>query len=264
VLVIAERINATRKRIRKAVLDRDADRIGREARRQHEAGGDYIDANAGIDADHEPERLAWLVETIQAAVECPVSLDSAHADAIAAGLEVHKGTAMVNSVTAEEGRHEAVLPLVKDYGALVIALTIGTAGMPTGVEDRLEAAKEVADRIAKHEIPMERVYFDPMVCAVATSSDAGRIVLETVRRLREAYPESHVTCGLSNVSFGLPQRRLLNRTFLPMLMSMGLDSAIMDPTEPGMMATIFAAEAALGADEFCMNYISAERAGTLS
>ncbi len=262
-LIIAERINASRKRIRKAILDRDAELIRKEARSQFDAGAQYIDANAGIEAEREPDDLAWLVETVQSAVDCPVALDSTSAKALEAALRVHKGTPMINSITGEPGRHEAILPLASQYGALVVALTIGPGGMPTSIDERLDAAHLIARHAAEHGIALNRIYFDPIIYSTATDSSAGKMAIETVRRLKAEIPDAHITCGLSNISFGLPHRNVLNHAFLPMLMSAGMDSAIIDPTEPHMMAAVLAAEAILGRDEFCMNYITAERTGKL-
>jgi len=263
VLIIAERINATRKRIRKAILERDAAFVKTETRKQLDTGADYIDANAGIEAGREPDDLKWLVETIQSEADCAVSLDSTNTDALKAALPLVKGMPFVNSITGEDGRHESVLPLVKEYGALLVALTIGRAGMPTTIDERLDAARQIADLVSQHDIGLDRVYYDPIIYSAATDGNAGMMALETVQRLHAEFPDAHITCGLSNISFGLPHRNVLNRAFLPMLLSAGLDSAIIDPTEPHMMAAVFAAEAILGRDEFCMNYITAERAGKL-
>jgi len=263
-LVIGERINATRKRIRKAILGRDADRIRQEARAQADAGADCIDANAGIEADREPDDLRWLVEAIQSEVDLPVALDSTNAEALRAALPVHQGEPMINSITGEAGRHEAVLPLAREHNARLVALTIGPDGMPTNVDERLAAAHQIAELAAGHGVALDRLYFDPVIYTAATDGDAGRSAIETVRRLREDFPDAHITCGLSNISFGLPHRNVLNRAFLPMLLAAGLDSAIIDPTEPQMMAMVVAAEALLGRDDFCMNYIAAERAGRLT
>ena len=263
-LIIAERINATRKRIRKAILERDAELIRMETRNQLEAGGNYIDANAGIEATREPDDLKWLVETIQSAADCPISLDSTNVDALKAALPLVKSKpVMINSITGEHGRHEEVLPLVRDFETLVVALTIGPEGMPTSIDQRIEAAKYVVDKINAHGIALDRVYFDPIIYSAATDAEAGRMAIETVRRLKAEFPAAHITGGLSNISFGLPRRNVLNRVFLPMLLAVGLDSAIIDPTEPGMVANTLAAEAILGRDDFCMNYIMAERAGKL-
>ena len=263
-LVIAERINATRKRIRQAILGRKAKLIKEEARKQLEAGADYIDANAGIEAEREPEDLVWLLETIQAEVDCPVALDSTNVEALKAALPLHKGTPMINSITGEDGRHEDVLPLVKEYDALLVALTIGPEGMPTSVDERLGAAAYILDLVTKQGVPLDHVYFDPIIYSAATDPHAGMMAIETVRRLKEQFPEAHVTCGLSNISFGLPHRNVLNRAFLPMLLCAGLDSAIIDPTSPHIMPTVTAAEAILGRDDFCVNYIAAARAGKLN
>ena len=263
-LVIAERINATRKRVRKAILDRNVELIKKETLKQLEAGADYIDANAGIEAGREPDDLVWLLETIQSAADCVVALDSTNAAALEAALPRHEGVPMVNSITGEDGRHEAVLPLVKEYNTLLVALTIGPEGMPTTIDERLRAAAHIVELVGKQDIPLDRVYFDPIIYSAATDAQAGMMAIDTVRRLRAEFPEAHITCGLSNISFGLPSRNVLNRAFLPMLMSAGLDSAIIDPTSPHMMAAVAAAEAILGRDDFCMNYITAERAGKLS
>jgi 5-methyltetrahydrofolate--homocysteine methyltransferase len=171
---------------------------------------------------------------------------------------------MINSITAEKGRHEDVLPLAKEHGALLVALTVGPDGMPTSADDRVNAARLIVRLVEEYDIPIQNVYFDPVVYSVATSGDAGRIAIESVRRLKTEYPDAHITCGLRNISFGLPRRRVLNRTFLAMLIGAGLDAAILDPTEPGMMSTVLGAEAVVGRDEFCMNYIGAERAGRLN
>ena len=140
-LIIAERINATRKRIRKAILERDAELIKAETKKQLAVGGNYIDANAGIEASREPDDLKWLVETIQSEAECPISLDSTNVNALKAALPLVKTKpVMINSITGEKGRYEEVLPLVRDFNTLVVALTIGPEGMPTSIDARLEAA----------------------------------------------------------------------------------------------------------------------------
>lgn len=262
-LIIAERINATRKRVRKAILERNAELIKQETLKQLDAGADYIDANAGIEADREADDLVWLLETIQSAADCVVALDSTNPDALKAALPLHKGVPMVNSITGEDGRHEEVLPLVKEHDALLVALTIGPEGMPTTVDERLSAAGHIVDLVSKQDIPLDHVYFDPIIYSAATDAKAGMMAIETVLRIHAEFPDAHITCGLSNISFGLPHRNVLNRTFLPMLMAAGLDSAIIDPVSPHMVAAVTAAEAILGRDDFCMNYITAERAGKL-
>lgn len=265
-LVIAERINASRKPIQKAILERKGLLVRKETRRQLDAGAGYIDANAGISPDREPDDLVWLVKNIQReAPEALISLDTTNPAALRAALPVLTNSpAMINSISGEKGRHEEILPLVREFGTRVIALTIGHDGaLPETVDDRLRAADFLAGLLAKESIPLERVYFDPIVYSVATNQQAGKVALETVRALREKFPAAHVTCGLSNISFGLPRRSLLNTTFLAMMLSAGIDSAIIDPVEPKMAAGLIAAKALLGEDDFCVNYIAAERAGKL-
>jgi len=262
-LIIAERINTTRKRIAAAVRGRDADFIRREALRQAEAGAGYIDANAGTSVKHEVDDLVWLTETIQSAVKVPVCVDSANPKALQAALKVHWGDAMVNSITAEAERIEGILPLVAEYETRVVALTMDDGGMPESADDRLRVADGLVRKLTGEGVPLDRIYFDPLIRPISTNPDQALAALETTRRIMTGFQGVHTVCGLSNVSFGLPRRNLLNRTFLGLMIGAGLDTVIIDPTEAGMMSTVHAAETLAGRDEFCMNYITAEREGRL-
>jgi len=263
VRIVGERINATRKRVAAALERRDEAFIQAEARKQAEAGADLIDVNADARVGHEAEDLRWLAEAVQAAVELPLCLDSASLEAHEAALKVHRGPALLNSANAEAGRLAALLPLAKEHEAELVCLTTGESGVPQNAEERVALAHQMAEAVSKAGVPLGRIYFDPAVTAVATAGPAGRDLIGAVRRIRSEIPDAHVICGLSNVSFGLPQRGLLNRTFLAMLMASGLDAAILDPTRPGMMPTVRAAEALLGRDDFCLEYITAQREGKL-
>lgn len=263
-IIIAERINATRKRIGKAVAERDAKHIRREARFQTEAGATHIDCNAGRNPDTEVEDLVWMIGCVQDEVETPISIDSANPAAIAAGLKTVKKTPIINSVTAEKDRMERVFPLAAESGAMLVALCLGDGGMPQGLDDRLRAAETIVKAAAAASIPVDRLIFDPLVVPISTDAAEVRAAIEAVRQIMQRYPGTHTTCGLSNISFGLPCRNVLNRTFLAMLVEAGLDGAILDPTETHMMATVLAAEALVGRDEYCMNYIQAGRADRLS
>jgi len=262
VLIVAERINATRKRIRRAIEERDTALIQKEAVQQAQAGGDYIDANAGIDVDREADDLAWLVQTIQAAVDKPLCIDSTYGPAQAAALKLHKGQAIVNSISAEEGRSAEILPLVQQYNTLLVGLTMEST-VPTDKEGRLAAAETIVRIVKGAGIGLDRLLFDPVVATAATDPNAPLAVRDTIVEMKQRWPECRTIVGLSNVSFGLPVRTHLNRTFLAFLIEAGLDAAIIDPTEPNMVATVRAAEALLGKDEFCMNYITAHREGLL-
>jgi len=207
--------------------------------------------------------MDWLVNVVQEAVDCRLCIDSPNPAAIEMGLKLAKQKALVNSITGEEERVNAIMPMVKDYGASVVALTMDESGMPKTGEDRHRIARKIIDMIAGYDIPMDDIYFDPLVQPVGTNLDQGVAVLEGIRLIRASFPDAHITCGLSNISFGLPDRKLLNRTFLPMAMSAGIDAAIMDPTDKPLMMTLMASCAILAQDEFCLNYIKAWRQGKL-
>jgi len=262
-LIVGERINASRKHIRQAVQERDAEFVRREAKRQAAAGAHYIDVNAGADPRREADDLKWLVETVQSAVALPLCLDSPSARAIKGVLPLVEKTPMINSITAEPERLRNFLPLVQETGGPVVGLCMTEKGMPCGVADRMTAVEQMCAALEQAGIARTRVHFDPCLAPVATSAEEALAALEAVRRIHRDFTGAHTTCGLSNISFGLPQRNLLNRTWLALLMGAGLDGAILDPTEPHMMATIIAGLALLGRDSFCMNYIQAERAGAL-
>lgn len=262
-LIVAERINTSRKRIGSAVRKRDTAFIAREAVTQAEAGAAYIDVNAGTSVADELDDLVWLTETVQSAVKVPVCIDSANPKALEAALKVHTGEAMINSITAERERIEAILPLVVQYGSRVVALAMDDGGMPETADDRLRVVEGLLKRLTGEGIEPERIYFDPLIRPISTNPDQARAAVEATRRIMTEFDLVHTICGLSNISFGLPRRNLLNRSFLTLLIGAGLDAAIIDPTEPGIMSTVLAAEALLGRDEFCMNYISAERDGRL-
>jgi 5-methyltetrahydrofolate--homocysteine methyltransferase len=255
-LIVGERINSSRPKIAEAIRGRDAAFIQDEARRQVVAGAQMLDVNAGASLDTEPQDLVWLVETVQGAVDVPLCLDSPRPEALRKAARAHRGVPLVNSITGERARQEAVLPVVADSGASVVALTMGEAGMPRTAEDRVRVAAEIVRAVQAAGVPLERVYFDPVISALATDHTQGREVLEAVGRIRREFAPAHVIAGLSNIGFGLPSRRLLNHTFLVMLMAAGMDAVIADPTTEGFPETVAAAQALLGEDEFCMAYIS--------
>ena len=262
-LIIAERINSTRKRIGKAVLARDAEYISREAVKQADAGGGYIDANAGTSVANEVADLVWLTETIQSATDVPVCLDSANPEALAAALKVHSGNAMINSITGEKVRLDGIVPLVAEYGTRVVALPMDDSGMPETADDRLRVAANIVKTLDGKGVALDRIYFDPLIRPISTNPEQMAAALDATTRIMTEFPGVHTICGLSNISFGLPQRKLLNRSFLTLMINAGLDSAILDPTTAGLMSTVYAVEALVGRDEFCMNFITAERAGKL-
>jgi len=262
--IVGERINASRKRIARALDERDAKWIAREARRQAEAGASFIDVNAGTSVAKEVGNMAWLAEIVAGTVEVPLCADSANPEALSAALKLNKhGRPMINSITAEKARLEGILPLVRQFNTRVVALTMDDSGMPEDADGRVAVAEKLFAKLAASGVPADDIFFDVLIRPISTDTRQAGFCLEAVRRIRERCPGVHFMCGMSNVSFGLPKRRILNRTFLTMLMVAGQDGAILDPTEPDVAAALFATRALLGQDEYCLEYIAADRAGRL-
>jgi 5-methyltetrahydrofolate--homocysteine methyltransferase len=261
-LIIGELINCTRKRIGAAAQSRDTEFIKEVARNQVTAGADILDVNGGLPGQ-EVECLPWLVNTIQEVVDVPLCLDSADPEALRRALPLCKHRAMINSITDEAARYSAVLPLVKQYSAKVIALCMSESGPPANLEVRVATASRLVDRLTADGIPLDDIYVDSCVMPVSVGSDRGKAVVEAVGQITARYPGVHTSAGVSNVSFGLPVRKLLNEAFLVLLMARGLDAAIVDPCDPELMMNIKAAEALLGRDKYCSNYLRAYREGKL-
>jgi cobalamin-dependent methionine synthase I len=263
-LIIGERINASRKRIAPAVENKDAEFILNEAGMQIEAGADYVDANAGtFGPEREPDLLCWLVETMQGKYDCKISLDSPNPKAIEPALKLHKGKAMINSISLETERYESLMPLVRDFGTDVIAMCADDNGMPTDLENKLRIAGSLVEKLTAAGVALENIYIDPLVYPISTDHTYATVVLEAIERIMTDYPGIHTSIGLSNVSYGLPFRFQLNQMFMVLAMGRGLDGAILDPTDKRLTANIITTRALLGQDEFCMKYIEAHQSGKL-
>ena len=261
--IIGEKINGTRKTVKEAVLNRDVTFIERLACSQADAGSTWIDVNAGTATEREGEDLIWLVQTVQAVVEKPLCLDSANPNAIATALPHVKQAPLINSISGETNRLEGVLPLAAQAGGGVIALAMDDKGIPATTDGRLAIVHRLIEATRSVDIPDDKVYVDPLVMTIGASGDAARVALATVRAVKAAYPKVHFTSGLSNVSYGLPVRTLINRAFLTLMLEAGLDSAILDPLDKELRKALLAAEAVLGIDRHCLNYTRAFRAGML-
>ncbi len=259
--LIGEKINGTRTRIARAVVERDAEFIRSLAKRQVEGGAHWLDVNAGTLPEREPDDLVWLVNTVQEVTDQPLCLDSANPRALAPALAVTRKTPLINSISGEPNRLTGVLPLAAEHGCPVIALCMDDKGIPANVETRLDVIRRVLDATRRAGVPDERVYIDPLVMTIATNIECVNIALATMRAVRAEFPETHLTSGLSNVSFGLPARGLVNRTFLVLAMAAGLDTAIADPLDAELRATIYAADLVLGRDKHCLGYTRAYRSG---
>jgi len=260
-IIIGELINASRKAIKAAIEAQDAAAIQQVAADQAAAGADYIDVNAGIFVGKEPAYLKWLVQTVQQTTDKPCAIDSPDPLAIEAALAAHRGTPLINSISLEKARYDKLMPIIAGTDMKVIALCMSDAGMPQTVDDRMRIADELVGGLIKNNIPVENIFVDPLVQPLSVDKSFGVGFINTIEKIVATFPGIHTACGLSNISYGLPARQFMNRTFMTMAIAKGLDGAIINPLDGRMMATIIAAEALAGRDNFCMNYLKACRAG---
>lgn len=258
--LIAERINMTRKKMREKIWERDADYVIAEVKNQEAKGATHIDINAGGDPSKEIEDMKWLTELVSQHTELPISFDSANPDALRAGLEIcNRPGTIINSITAEQKRIKNTLPLVKEFNTHVIALTMDDTGMPPDLDARIKVADNLVTLFHENNISLERVHMDALAQPVSSNPDQVAHTINAIKYISDTYPEMHTMVGLSNVSYGVPQRIHVNRAFIVLLLNAGIDGAIIDTTADGMMGIVYAAQALLGKDDFCMNYITAAR-----
>jgi len=260
-IVVGELINASRKAVGAAIEAQDAGYILQVARDQMEAGADYIDVNAGIFVDKEGDYAEWMVRLIQENTDAVCSLDSPDPEVLTQALRVHQGTAMINSISLEKERYDAIIPIVAGTGLKVIGLCMSDEGMPVTKEDRLKIADKLINGLVKNNVKLENIFIDPLVQPVATDQSYGAEFLNAIEGIMTGYPGIHTICGLSNISHGLPNRKLLNMSFAIMAVAKGLDGLIINPLDRQIMAGLTAAETLAGRDEYCEKYLSAFRAG---
>jgi 5-methyltetrahydrofolate--homocysteine methyltransferase len=257
--IIGERINPTgRKKFAEELRNGDLSTVTADALAQAQAGADMVDVNAGIPLVDEPALLASMLRTVQDATDLPICIDSSVIEALEAGLSVYEGRALVNSVTAEDERLEEILPLVARHGAAVIGLANDETGIPETPQKRLECARKIVSAAADYGIAREDVLIDPLAMTVGADTEAVTTTLATISLIRDELGVN-MCLGASNVSFGLPQRHVLNAAFLPMAMAAGLTSAIMS-TAPVCVEAVRAADLLLGHDPWGTSWIAAHRA----
>ena len=259
-LIVGELINASRKAIATAIEAQDKETIEKVAKDQLEAGANFVDVNAGVFVGQETDYLKWLVSTVQSVVEAPCCIDSPDPQAIEAALSIHKGTAMINSISLEKERYQSLLPIVAGTDLKVVALCMSDEGMPETTEQRIKIADKLINGLVASNISIENIYVDPLVQPISTNTGFGVEFVDAVEAIKKNFEGVHTMCGLSNISFGLPERKFLNQTFMVMAITKGLDGAIINPLDKKMMANIIAAEALMGKDDYCMNYLKAFRA----
>ena len=260
-VIIGERINPTgRKLLGQEMAQGNFERVRRDALAQVEAGAQILDVNAGVPLADEPALLAEAIRVVQAATGAPICIDSSVVAALRAGLAVVKGKPLVNSVTAEEERLEAVLPMVAEYHAAVIGVSNDETGISYDVRERFKVAKKIVERAEAYGIPREDVIIDPLAMPAGAVPGAAATLFALVRMIREELG-CNTTCGASNISFGLPDRPALNGTFLSMAIAAGMTCAITNPIEPEIKKGVMAANLLMGHDENCMAWITAHRGG---
>jgi 5-methyltetrahydrofolate--homocysteine methyltransferase len=262
-IIIGEKINGTIPGIKKAIEARDEEYIRNLAVKQSEAGADYIDVCAGTAPKIEEETLRWLMDIVQDAVDTPLSIDSPNPKTIENVFPYAQRTGIINSVSEEGDKRDVVFPLIKGTEWQVIALTCDNNGIPSDVQTRVHITKKLVAKAEKYNITPERMHIDPLVIALSTDNDSLLKFMETTGIIKKLYPTIKVTSGLSNISFGMPLRRVVNQNFLTLAMSAGMDSAIMDPCNQEMMAALLATEALLGRDKYCRKYANAYRKGKI-
>jgi cobalamin-dependent methionine synthase I len=260
-LIIGERINTSRADINAAVEKRDAGPIQRDAKAQAEAGAQVIDVNAGSRSGSELEDLIWLIDVVQDAVGVRLSLDSPSSDCLLEAIGRVRNLPMLNSTTAEKDRFERMARVIEKRECEVVALCLDDRGLPKAVQQILENAHRLVSGLESLGVYRERIYLDPLVQAVSTDPAAALRTLEAIARIKKEFPGVNTVCGLSNVSYALPKRYILNRAFLTMAIEAGISAVILDPLDKGLMGTLMATEVLLGKDEYCLDYIGAFREG---
>ncbi|MHB8917765.1 MAG: methyltetrahydrofolate cobalamin methyltransferase [Desulfocucumaceae bacterium] len=261
-LIVGELINTSRKEMGQAVEEKNIDLIKSIAVAQVQAGASYIDINCGTQMEDEPQIIKWLVQNVQEVIKEPICIDTPDPEVMESGLSVIKnGQPMINSISAEKEKFESILPLVLKYGAKVIALCIDDEGIPKTSDDRVKIVRRLVKDLTCAGVREEDIYIDPLVKPLSTGDQAGLEVLETIGFIKNEYPKVHTICGLSNISFGLPKRKVLNQVFLTHTMAYGMDSYILNPLDNDMMGFLYASRALMGGDPYCGQYLAAFRKG---
>jgi 5-methyltetrahydrofolate--homocysteine methyltransferase len=261
--IIGERINATRPSIKAAVENRTIETIREEAIRQTEAGADYLDVNAGGRPGRISQDMIWLLEIVQEAVSTPICLDSPDPAVLEEVYQKVRQPPIINSISLESGRFQSMISFLKGKDCSIIALCLDDRGLPKTAREIIERAGVLIEGLEAVGFDRERIHLDPLIQPVATDIKAGQKAIEAIQGILKKYPGVHITCGLSNISYGLPLRKAINRILLPILMTAGLDGAIFDPLDDKIMSTLIVSKMILGQDRFCRQYTQAARAGRI-
>ncbi len=258
-VIIGERINPTgRKSLLKELKEGKYDIVKRDAVAQVEAGAKIIDVNAGVPGEDEEPILKDMMQAVMEVTDMPLCIDTADNTALETALSIYEGKALINSINGEEERLESVLPLVKEYDASVIGLCMDDEGIPPTPEDRFKVAAKIIERADKMGISADRIVIDPLALTMGSDHNAGRISIETIQKVVDEFGVN-VTMGCSNISFGMPDRAVINANFIAMSILAGLTCPITNPLEEEVVLAIQAADLVMGRDEFGMNWIKSYR-----
>jgi 5-methyltetrahydrofolate--homocysteine methyltransferase len=261
--IIGELINTSRAAVNRAVASRDRDYISGLAREQERYGAAYIDLNAGARVDTEKEDLLWLIEVVEATVKAPVCLDSPKAEVLRAGLERVTRAPLVNSISLESNRYGPMLDFLKGSGCRIIALCMADEGLPSGSGPVVDRAVRLVDGLSGAGFAPQDILVDPLAQPVSINTRNALSAMAALVAVRETLPEVGTVCGLSNISYGLPQRRAVNRVFLSLMISRGLEAAILDPLDRELRTVLAAATMLLDRDEYCLEFMAAAAAGDI-
>ena len=260
-IIIGEKLNGSIPSTAKAIAEKNEDYIRDLAKKQSEAGAHFLDVCASVPEEGELEVLKWLIDLVQDVSDTPICIDSPSAKICAAAIKFCKKPGLINSVSGEGDKIDLIFPAIANTGWECVALLSDDKGIPQTSERRLEVFDFIMKKTAEYKIPPKRIHIDPLIEMLCASEDGIAKVVTTIKKVKEQYPDIHVTGGASNISFNLPARKYVNRAFIILAMNAGMDSAIIDPLNKDMMGLLYAAEALLGLDDYCLEYISAFRSG---
>ena len=254
-IIIGEKLNGSIPSVAKAIAEKDADLIRERARMQAEAGATFLDVCASVEEAVEVETLKWMIDLVQEVTDTPICVDSPSARSCVAAIPFCKRPGLINSVSLEGDKIDTIFPVIADTDWECVALLCDNDGIPDSVERRMKIFFGIMEKAKQYGIAPSRLHIDPLVVTLGTDQTALTVFADCCRRIKYEYPEIHITSGLSNISFGLPVRKNINQAFMVLAMNAGMDSAIVDPTNKNMIGMIYATNALLESDEYCLQYI---------
>jgi 5-methyltetrahydrofolate--homocysteine methyltransferase len=255
-IIFGEKLNSSLPDVYPLMEKKDEEAIRSLALKQMKAGASYVCVNAGMFHSAEGDMLEWIIKTIQKNDDVPLMIDSPDPAVLERGLLANRSDkTIIDSITGEAGRYNSIVPLVKKYRTGIVALCMDDKGIPGTAQGRFDVAADIIGRLSADGIPGSDIYIDPVVRPVGLDPEHGPVVFDTVRKLRGGFPDIHISLGLSNASFGLPARNIVNQAFLLFALAAGIDCAICNSLDPGLIAAIYAAEGIQGKDEYCLNFL---------